>query len=449
MVKEWARQVQEEAAEIIDPVTMPSYDGGLEIEGLVLFLNTITIQPVKRRPVAFAAHDPFRYELRIEVGPALLPPAADERSGNIATHAILISNYEPSRAKTDFGVVEFIKGCEPECATVCLLGEQEMKMRRIPTSKIDRGVAGEGGKAPLPWLVELNKCSLMEERNGEKLLGVGSCNLGRAGDIDFKIFINNNEGYEGGKRLLIFYSLDSIINDGEYGLKTIRDIQREHLPLLKKSIENVKNLIAEGRGHPTFRNFSEYNCYFHYPPSANVLHLHVVHKTCSDTDSEIGKTFLLQDVVTNVQRDESYYQKIVCLDHRRGNEDVWSEVFAGVGDCGVPKGGVEGADWRMPAGEIDQGAAAAAAAGPLVAAEAEGYRYRFCPGCPMCDEAKAGKKKWKRGGGGGGGGGSHSGSRSGRRGGGGGGGGGAGRCDWSSTGTPCKKAWGCPTCHPP
>tara|TARA_B110000211_G_scaffold182503_1_gene206650 strand:- start:411 stop:656 length:246 start_codon:yes stop_codon:yes gene_type:complete len=76
--------------------------------------------------------------------------------------------------------------------------------------------------------VALNELPLMEERSGEKLLSKGVCNLGRkeAGDIDFKIFINNHESYGGGKRLLIFYSLDNIIKEEEYGLKTIRDIQQ-------------------------------------------------------------------------------------------------------------------------------------------------------------------------------------------------------------------------------
>ena len=124
VVKEWALTIKEQP-EGIDLTTLPSYDGGQEIEGVLLFMNTITIQPAKSRHGT--PNNPVRYELRIEVGSASPPPLVsdDERSGNIATHVIRISDYGPSREKTDFGLVEFIKGCEfATCAPVCLLGEQ-------------------------------------------------------------------------------------------------------------------------------------------------------------------------------------------------------------------------------------------------------------------------------------------------------------------------------------
>lgn len=70
VVKEWALTIKEQP-EGIDLTTLPSYDGGQEIEGVLLFMNTITIQPAKSRHGT--PNNPVRYELRIEVGSASPP----------------------------------------------------------------------------------------------------------------------------------------------------------------------------------------------------------------------------------------------------------------------------------------------------------------------------------------------------------------------------------------
>ena len=86
-------------------------------------------------------------------------------------------------------------------------------------------------------------------------------------------------------------------------LKTIRDLRKEHLPLLEEVRSTISRWIQS-------RHRQKYFLYFHYLPSVFQLHLHV-----SSNEQHINRKRAqqLSVVIRNLHLDSEYYKKALIL----------------------------------------------------------------------------------------------------------------------------------------
>jgi m7GpppX diphosphatase len=96
------------------------------------------------------------------------------------------------------------------------------------------------------------------------------------------------------------------------GVRSLRDITAEHLPMLRALRSRVTAALSDGSA--AFEGVLPHHvqCYFHYPPSYYHLHVHCVHlkRTYSGAMSnQIGHAHLLDDVIANVEAQSDFYQR--------------------------------------------------------------------------------------------------------------------------------------------
>lgn len=89
-------------------------------------------------------------------------------------------------------------------------------------------------------------------------------------------------------------------------LKTIRDLNGTHLPLLRSIRDNSYATIQSRFGLPR----TQIKCLFHYYPTFYHLHIHFVHVTMNE---QVGgyccKGVLLDDVIEHLEMDPEYFAK--------------------------------------------------------------------------------------------------------------------------------------------
>lgn len=89
------------------------------------------------------------------------------------------------------------------------------------------------------------------------------------------------------------------------GIKSIRDLTAEHLPLL----ENIKRAGCKAIAEKFKVESKNLRIFFHYQPSYYHLHIHFVHLKAEPIGATIGQAHLLDDVIDNLRLDSNYYQK--------------------------------------------------------------------------------------------------------------------------------------------
>ena len=89
-------------------------------------------------------------------------------------------------------------------------------------------------------------------------------------------------------------------------IRSLRDLNETHLPLLESFYNDGKKLIAE-----------KYNCkpnelraFLHYPPSYYYLHIHYLHVGLEDFSACVNRAFDLNEVIQNIKLKNNYYQTI-------------------------------------------------------------------------------------------------------------------------------------------
>lgn len=104
----------------------------------------------------------------------------------------------------------------------------------------------------------------------------------------------------------------------KHGIRTLRDINEKHLPLLKnmlhKGTETIKNIY---KVLP-----SQLRVFVHYQPSYYHFHVHFTPIEYDAPGSVVGKAHLLQDIIDNVENiDSNYYaKKTLCFVLREQNK---------------------------------------------------------------------------------------------------------------------------------
>lgn len=89
-------------------------------------------------------------------------------------------------------------------------------------------------------------------------------------------------------------------------LRTIRELTKEHIPLLermkKTSLEKIEEVYGLKEGN--------LKIYFHYDPSTYHLHIHFVNTRYKDAGSSVEYSHDLDSVIFNLTLDSDYYKKI-------------------------------------------------------------------------------------------------------------------------------------------
>ncbi|XP_015757633.1 PREDICTED: m7GpppX diphosphatase-like [Acropora digitifera] len=98
----------------------------------------------------------------------------------------------------------------------------------------------------------------------------------------------------------------------KHGIKSLRDLDRSHLPLLKNILTKGEEAIKQKYGVES----DQLRIYVHYQPSYYHFHVHFTHLNYDAPGCGIGKAHLLQDVIDNIENiDEDYYRKktLACV----------------------------------------------------------------------------------------------------------------------------------------
>ena len=89
-------------------------------------------------------------------------------------------------------------------------------------------------------------------------------------------------------------------------IRSLRDLNETHLPLLESFYNDGKKLIAE-----------KYNCkpnelraFLHYPPSFYYLHIHFLHISLENGGIYVNRAIDLNEVIQNIKLKNNYYQTI-------------------------------------------------------------------------------------------------------------------------------------------
>jgi len=89
------------------------------------------------------------------------------------------------------------------------------------------------------------------------------------------------------------------------GVKSLRDLSKSHLTLLKNIKEEATLAIRNKYGLEP----SQIRAYLHYQPSYYHLHVHITSLQFSPPGSGCEKSHLLDTVISNIEMDSQYYQK--------------------------------------------------------------------------------------------------------------------------------------------
>ncbi|CAM5121046.1 unnamed protein product [Natator depressus] len=89
------------------------------------------------------------------------------------------------------------------------------------------------------------------------------------------------------------------------GIKSLRDLTAEHLPLLRNILQEGKEAILKRFGVAG----SQLRIYLHYQPSYFHLHVHFIALSYDAPGCSVERAHLLSDVIDNLEFDPQYYQK--------------------------------------------------------------------------------------------------------------------------------------------
>ncbi|XP_048368494.1 m7GpppX diphosphatase [Sphaerodactylus townsendi] len=89
------------------------------------------------------------------------------------------------------------------------------------------------------------------------------------------------------------------------GIKSLRDLTADHLPLLKNISKEGKEAILKRYGAAG----AQLRVYLHYQPSYYHLHVHFTSLGYDAPGCSVERAHLLSDVIDNLELDSHYYQK--------------------------------------------------------------------------------------------------------------------------------------------
>ncbi|ORX76385.1 HIT-like protein [Anaeromyces robustus] len=105
------------------------------------------------------------------------------------------------------------------------------------------------------------------------------------------------------------------------GIRSVRDLRRKHLPLLKKVYETAISLVPKVYSTETEKiTADQLKIYFHYQPSYYHLHIHITHINVE------GVGLYLRDVIDNITMDDEFYAK-KTITYQLGKNHILYSLF--------------------------------------------------------------------------------------------------------------------------
>ena len=109
------------------------------------------------------------------------------------------------------------------------------------------------------------------------------------------------------------------------GLKSVRDLTREHLPLLRKLLYEAPAAIESKFGVPA----SQLRIYFHYQPTYYHLHVHYSHVDFKAPGTTAEKAQMLSTVIHNIENGRGYCRATIPFKVVKGTKLYDAYVAAG------------------------------------------------------------------------------------------------------------------------
>nr|XP_022910498.1 m7GpppX diphosphatase [Onthophagus taurus] len=103
------------------------------------------------------------------------------------------------------------------------------------------------------------------------------------------------------------------------GLKSLRDLTEEHLPLLRNVMTNGSKAIEDKYGLPK----SQLRIYLHYQPSYYHLHIHFSYLRHEAPGILAERAHLLANVINNIELLPDYYQRVTLPYTIRETDDIF------------------------------------------------------------------------------------------------------------------------------
>ncbi|XP_055678866.1 m7GpppX diphosphatase [Lutzomyia longipalpis] len=107
----------------------------------------------------------------------------------------------------------------------------------------------------------------------------------------------------------------------KHGIKSVRDLNSNHLPLLRniltKGVAAIEEKYAVGR--------SQLRIYLHYQPSFYHLHVHFTYLKHDAPGIYCEKSHLLDTVISNIELMPDYYQRATLSFVVRENDRLWDD----------------------------------------------------------------------------------------------------------------------------
>ena len=103
------------------------------------------------------------------------------------------------------------------------------------------------------------------------------------------------------------------------GIKSLRDLNETHLPLLN----NIKTKSLEAIEAKYGLTSSQLRTYIHYQPSYYHFHVHFTLLSYEDSGSNVERAHLLDTVINNINLNNDYYQKSNLLFPVRENDSLF------------------------------------------------------------------------------------------------------------------------------
>ncbi|KAH9491843.1 hypothetical protein Btru_029883 [Bulinus truncatus] len=107
----------------------------------------------------------------------------------------------------------------------------------------------------------------------------------------------------------------------KHGLRSIRDLRKEHLPLLENILRSGQAAIKEKFNITP----DKLRVYFHYQPSYYHLHVHFTHVKFDAPGSDVLRAHLIQQVIENIKMDSDYYMKTTLSFVVRENDFLYQK----------------------------------------------------------------------------------------------------------------------------
>ncbi|XP_053126243.1 m7GpppX diphosphatase isoform X1 [Hemicordylus capensis] len=102
------------------------------------------------------------------------------------------------------------------------------------------------------------------------------------------------------------------------GIKSLRDLTAEHLPLLKNILQEGKEAVVKRFGI----SGAQLRVYLHYQPSYYHLHVHFTALSYDAPGCSVERAHLLSDVIDHLELDSQYYQKRTLTFALRADEPL-------------------------------------------------------------------------------------------------------------------------------